>query len=209
MARGHGGQPLCREAAARSRSSSSCIPFNTIHGGSGGFQPRDCCTTGGANQLMKPATQRRVPWVDVPETRRAIMRANKSKDTKPELVVRCLLHAMGYRFRLHRRDLAGNPDIVMPGRRKAFFVHGCFWHGHEGCRRASMPATRQEYWLPKIERNRVRDRRAVARLRREGWSIAVVWECATARPDTLRVRLHRFLEGPHSRPLKASALSTA
>lgn len=129
-----------------------------------------------------------------PEARSRNMSAIRGKDTAPELTVRRMLHAMGYRFRLHRRDLPGIPDIVLPRHGKAIFVHGCFWHGHEGCRRASMPGTRQDYWLPKIERNRARDCRAVARMRRAGWSVAVVRECAVQRPDRLRERLRRFME---------------
>lgn len=121
------------------------------------------------------------------------MAAIRGKDTAPELAVRRMLHAMGYRFRLHRRDLPGSPDIVLPRHGKAIFVHGCFWHGHEGCRRASTPGTRRDYWLPKIERNRARDRHAVTRMRRAGWSVAVVWECAMRRPDRLRERLRRFM----------------
>lgn len=118
----------------------------------------------------------------------------RGKDTKPELVVRRLLHAMGYRFRLHRRDLPGTPDIVLPGRGAVIFLHGCFWHGHEGCRFATKPATRGDFWAAKIEANRRRDRLAVRGLRRLGWRVMVVWECATRRPAGLEARLRRFLE---------------
>jgi DNA mismatch endonuclease (patch repair protein) len=92
-----------------------------------------------------------------PEKRSAVMASIRSKDTGPQLLVRRLLHGMGYRFRLHRRDLPGTPDLVLPGRRKAIFVHGCFWHGHEGCRLATSPATRREFWEAKISANRRRD----------------------------------------------------
>ena len=128
-----------------------------------------------------------------PEARSQLMASIGSKDTAPELAVRRLLHALGYRFRLHRRDLPGTPDIVLPGRRKAIFVHGCFWHGHPGCRFATRPATRPEFWAEKIGRNQTRDRIAVARLRRLGWSVATVWECSLRRPELVAARLYRFL----------------
>ena len=129
-----------------------------------------------------------------PEARSALMARIRGKDTRPELAVRSMLHAMGFRFRLHRRDLPGTPDIVLPGRRKAIFVHGCFWHGHRcGC--ARLPKTRLDYWGPKIAANRARDGRKAAALRREGWSVAAVWECQLRKPDLLERRLARFLEG--------------
>ena len=111
----------------------------------------------------------------------------RGKDTQPELAVRRLLHAMGFRFRLHRRDLPGTPDIVLPGRRKAIFVHGC------GC--ARLPKSRLEYWGPKIAANRARDSRKAAALRREGWSVAAVWECQLRKPAALERRLAHFLDG--------------
>lgn len=128
-----------------------------------------------------------------PEARSTLMSRIRGKDTKPELVVRRMLHAMGYRFRLHRRDLPGTPDIVLPGRRKVIFVHGCFWHGHEGCRFATKSATRPDFWAAKISANQARDRRSVGRLRRLGWSVGIVWECGIRHPDRLAARLHRFL----------------
>jgi DNA mismatch endonuclease (patch repair protein) len=102
----------------------------------------------------------------------------KGKNTQPEILVRRLLFASGYRFRLHRRDLPGTPDIVMPGRKIAIFVHGCFWHFHHGCRFAKMPATRPDFWKAKLEANVVRDRRAVEKLKALGWRVLCVWECA-------------------------------
>lgn len=129
-----------------------------------------------------------------PEARSRLMASIRGKDTKPEMVVRRLLHAMGYRFRLHRRDLPGTPDIVLPGRRAVVFVHGCFWHRHAGCRLAAIPATRRDFWEAKIAANKARDRRAVAQLRRDGWRVAVVWECQTRKPAGLDGRLRRFLE---------------
>lgn len=120
----------------------------------------------------------------------------RSRDTAPELVVRRLLQAMGYRFRLHRRDLPGTPDIVFPARRNALFVHGCFWHGHEGCRLGRLPASRIEYWRPKLARNRARDARNLSALRRGAWSTSVVWECQTRSVAALQKRLSRFLGPP-------------
>ena len=107
------------------------------------------------------------------------MRANKGKDTKPELAARSLLHRMGYRYRLHRRNLPGSPDIVFPGRRKAVFVHGCFWHWHDdpACRTSHVPRARGDFWLQKLARNRERDERKVQALMDLGWDVLVVWEC--------------------------------
>lgn len=121
------------------------------------------------------------------------MRANRSKDTCPEMAVRSLLWRAGYRYRIHRRDLPGKPDIVFPGRRKVIFVHGCFWHQHEGCRRASLPKSRQEYWLPKLARNCARDVAARDALTTAGWESLVVWECDIRRPDELLLLLKQFL----------------
>ena len=139
------------------------------------------------------------PWADVPDARRAVMRGNKAKDTKPEIAGRQVLHAMGYRFRLHRRDLPGTPDIVFPGRRKVIQVHGCFWHQHEGCRNATLPATRQDYWLPKLARNRERDAENDARLVRLGWSILTVWECEVFDQAKIVRQLQDFLGKPSNR----------
>ncbi|WP_202814816.1 very short patch repair endonuclease [Aurantimonas coralicida] len=112
-------------------------------------------------------------------SRSEIMRRVGSKDTTPEIAVRKALWAAGLRYRLHRADLPGKPDIVLPSRRIAIFVHGCFWHRHEGCRRARMPATRQEYWVPKFERNVARDIANETALRDLGWDVRIVWECET------------------------------
>ena len=119
--------------------------------------------------------------VDVvsPADRSRMMAGIKGKNSQPELLVRRLLFASGYRFRLHRRDLPGTPDIVMPGRKVAVFVHGCFWHLHQGCRYAKMPATRPEFWKAKLEANVERDRRAVGKLQASGWRVLCVWECST------------------------------
>lgn len=119
----------------------------------------------------------------------------RSRDTKPEMSVRRLLSAMGYRYRLHVGGLAGKPDIVLPARRKIIFVHGCFWHRHQGCSLARLPKSRRSFWLPKLEANRLRDGRVKSALRRDGWSVATVWECQTKDTDRLGKRLRRFVEG--------------
>ena len=127
--------------------------------------------------------------------RSALMARIGSKDTKPELAVRKLLHGMGYRYRLHRRDLPGTPDICFPGRKKAIFVHGCFWHRH-GCRRTTTPSTRASYWQRKFDRNVVRDRSNLTDLDGLGWKTLVVWECEVADLSTLADRLVAFLSEP-------------
>ena len=116
-----------------------------------------------------------------PAERSRVMRAVKSGDTTPELIVRRLIYAMGYRYRLHCSDLPGKPDIVLPRLGKAVFVHGCFWHRHAGCRLTTTPTTRPEFWAAKFEGNVRRDAQAQERLIALGWRVAVVWECALGR----------------------------
>lgn len=125
--------------------------------------------------------------------RSALMSRVKAKDTKPELRVRRSAHGLGYRYRLHRRDLPGSPDLVFPGRRKALFVHGCFWHRHQGCRKTTMPKTRAKFWQRKFDDNVRRDERVIAALRELGWDVLVVWECETLDEDLLRRTLLEFL----------------
>ncbi len=125
--------------------------------------------------------------------RSALMARVKQKNTKPELFVRHLLHSNGFRFRLHRSDLPGTPDIVFIGRKKAIFVHGCFWHRHEGCTGCTTPKTRVAFWLEKFRVNIERDRRKLAELSARGWSSLVIWECETTNPEHLEDRLVRFL----------------
>ena len=120
------------------------------------------------------------------------MQSVKSKDTGPELVVRRLLHGMGYRYRLHRKDLPGRPDIVLGPRRKVIFVHGCFWHGH-GCRKGRLPKSRLDYWQPKVEKNRERDKTKEEQLRSLGWSVLTIWQCETNELDALAARLQDFV----------------
>lgn len=118
-----------------------------------------------------------------------------SKHTKPELVVRSLLHRLGYRYRLHRKDLPGRPDIVFIGRRKAVLVHGCFWHGH-GCKIGKLPKSNLDFWAPKVERNRVRDRENRSELERIGWTVEEVWQCELKDIQSLEGRLRSFLGPP-------------
>ena len=113
----------------------------------------------------------------VSEQRSRNMSAIKSKNTKPEIAVRKLLHSMGYRFRLHRKDLPGSPDIVLPKYKTVIFVHGCFWHRHENCKYASTPKTRQEFWNKKFNENINRDKINQENLSSKGWKIIIVWEC--------------------------------
>ena len=112
------------------------------------------------------------------------------------MIVRKLAHRLGYRFRLHRKDLPGKPDLVFPGRRKVIFVHGCFWHEHNCKRGGRIPATRREYWEAKLDRNATRDAAAVRKLRKLGWGVMIVWECQTTpkKLDRLAGRITRFLD---------------
>ena len=129
-----------------------------------------------------------------PETRSRIMRAVKGEDTTPELAVRRLIFAMGYRFRLHRKDLPGKPDLVFPGKQKVIFVNGCFWHGHGCARGARLPKTNADYWRSKIARNRFRDAANTEDLKSQSWRVATVWECELRELTRLRLRLARFLK---------------
>ncbi len=126
--------------------------------------------------------------------RSALMARIRGKDTKPELVVRRLVHAMGYRYRLHRRDLPGSPDLVFKSRRKVVFVHGCFWHRHPGCKKASTPSTRREFWQEKFDQNVERDVRKEIQLMAAGWAVLVIWECQTKDAERLTATLRHFLE---------------
>ncbi|MFK7699334.1 very short patch repair endonuclease [Pseudomonas caspiana] len=122
-------------------------------------------------------------------TRSRMMSAIRGKDTKPELIVRSFLHAQGYRFRLHRKDLPGKPDIVLPRLKVCIFVHGCFWHRHVGCRYAVMPKSRVDFWTAKLEANVDRDRKTLENLDRCGWNVLIVWECEVKKPEVMLPRL--------------------
>lgn len=122
----------------------------------------------------------------------------RGKNTKPEMLVRRALFAAGYRFRLHRKDLPGAPDIALPGRKIAIFAHGCFWHMHAGCKNAKLPSTRPEFWRDKLQGNVSRDQRAIAALVKDGWRVLTVWECATRNPlvlEGLSTYLAHWIEG--------------
>lgn len=129
-----------------------------------------------------------------PAERSARMALVRAKDTKPELLVRRLVHGMGYRYRLHRRDLPGTPDLVFPGRGKVIFIHGCFWHRHADCALARLPKSRSDFWLPKLTANAERDARNVRALRRLGWSVLTIWECQLGDSAKLANRIRRFLD---------------
>ena len=128
--------------------------------------------------------------------RSEIMRAVRSSDTKPEMVVRRLVHSLGYRYRLHRRSLPGTPDLVFPRLRKVIFVHGCFWHRHSCRNGRSMPSSRASYWQSKLERNKIRDRKNRQALRRAKWEVLVLWECQLRNHEKLEARVIQFLASP-------------
>ncbi len=136
----------------------------------------------------------------VSDQRSRTMRAVKEKDTGPEWTVRRLLHKAGYRYRLHRKDLPGKPDLVFPVRRKVIFVHGCFWHGHDCKRGSRQPKRNADYWSRKISGNRRRDAQHLAVLEGDGWLVLTLWECQIRDTATLLLRLRRFL-GPPRLPL--------
>jgi DNA mismatch endonuclease, patch repair protein len=145
--------------------------------------------------------------VFTPEKRSAVMRRVKGRDTAPELTVRRLLWRLGARYRLHRKDLPGRPDIALPGRRLAIFVHGCFWHGHDCARGARVPKANRDYWLGKVARNQDRDAHARARLEAMGWKVMVVWECGIKDPESLEQALRAALAGSAQSPAAELAVS--
>jgi DNA mismatch endonuclease, patch repair protein len=129
------------------------------------------------------------------EKRSQIMSRVSGKNTKPELIVRSSLHNMGYRFRLHRSDLPGKPDITLPKFKKVIFVHGCFWHGHRGCRRSKRPSTNKKFWQEKLDKNMERDKLNIKNLKEFGWDVLVVWTCEVNDDRELKRKLLSFLEG--------------
>lgn len=128
-----------------------------------------------------------------PECRSAMMSRVRGKDTTPELAVRRLVHSLGFRFRLHRSDLPGKPDLTFPGRSAVIFVHGCFWHRHTDCAKATVPQTRRDFWLQKLERNVLRDEQAIDALHRAGWKTLVVWECELKEMASVSAKIESFL----------------
>lgn len=130
-----------------------------------------------------------------PEERSERMGHVRNKDTKPEMAVRRLVHGLGYRYRLHGKDIPGHPDVVFRSRKKVIFVHGCFWHRHEGCPLCRWPKSRLDFWKPKLEANRERDRENQRRLAEMGWTYLVIWECEVKEPQRLATRVTEFLQG--------------
>lgn len=128
------------------------------------------------------------------EKRSEIMSRIRGKDTAPERLVRSLLHQLGYRYRLHSIKLPGRPDLVFSTRKKVIFVHGCFWHGHKGCRKGKLPKSRLDYWQPKIAGNRKRDAANIRKLKRDRWNVIIVWQCELKDLETVRDKLVAFLD---------------
>lgn len=126
------------------------------------------------------------------EKRSQIMSRVSGKNTKPEIVVRSLLHNLGFRFRLHRKDLPGKPDIALPKYKKVIFVHGCFWHGHADCSRSKRPSTNEEFWREKLDKNIERDKATVYALKKLGWNVLTVWACEVNDANKLKTKLLSF-----------------
>ena len=141
--------------------------------------------------------------------RSAVMARVKSQDTGPERLLRKTLTALGARYRLHRKDLPGKPDLVMPGRKLAFFVHGCFWHGHDCARGARVPKANRDYWLAKVARNRARDAAAAQALTAAGWRVETIWECEMKDAGALKSRLTLTLDQAATRTPPASTWVSA
>ncbi len=118
----------------------------------------------------------------------------RSKDTKPEVLVRSLLHSLGYRFRKNVKTLPGKPDVVLKKHNAVIFVHGCFWHQHKGCRRSNMPKSNLDYWKPKLERNSERDKQHIKDLKKLGWKVLTIWECEVQNEDEVEKKLTKFLK---------------
>lgn len=122
------------------------------------------------------------------------MRNIKAKDTRPEMAVRRLIFSMGYRYRLHGKGLPGKPDLVFRKRKKVIFIHGCFWHQHEGCKKSHIPRSNLDYWLPKLEKTKNRDKQHLQNLKSDGWQTLVIWECQVKDTDALKERIQAFLD---------------
>lgn len=128
-----------------------------------------------------------------PEARSERMSRVHAKDTKPEMKLRKLIHGMGFRYRLHRKELPGKPDLVFPGRKSIIFMHGCFWHRHEDCGLARLPKSKQAFWCAKLEANKARDQKNISTLKAAGWRILVIWECQLRDEDRVRQVVKEFL----------------
>lgn len=131
--------------------------------------------------------------VHSPETRSYNMSRIKGKDTKPEMIVRKFLFSKGFRYRLHVKNLPGKPDIVLPKYKTVIFIHGCFWHGHEGCKYFVVPKTRREWWLEKFNKNKQKDKESELQLKEAGWSVFIIWEC-NLKTDKIYNQLHSLLQ---------------
>ena len=131
--------------------------------------------------------------VVTPEQRSRNMSKIKGENTKPEMIVRSACHELGLRYRLHRKDLPGTPDLVFPKYRLCLFVHGCFWHRHPGCKYAYTPKSRLDFWLPKLAKNVERDINAQRALEVSGWRVSIIWECQTKNTDTLRTEIQKMI----------------
>ena len=151
------------------------------------FEDRECL-------IVKLVAENNTQMDIVSKDKRSEMMSNiRSTNTKPELVVRRLVYSLGYRYRLHCKDLPGKPDLVFRGKKKVIFVHGCFWHQHQGCSKASIPKSRPDFWRLKLSKNVERDERAISSLTRLGWGVLVIWECEINFLD-LPKRILEFLE---------------
>lgn len=126
--------------------------------------------------------------------RSEIMSLVRTKNTKPEMMVRSFIHRLGYRYSLHKKELPGKPDIVMTKYRKIIFVNGCFWHGHKGCPRGFLPSSNKGFWKKKIASNALRDSRNLRKLRKDGWKVLTIWECQLNSPEMFKRRICKFLE---------------
>lgn len=144
--------------------------------------------------ITGPIVKKAYDDIPVEPSRSALMKRVRGSDTKPEMAVRKAAHAMGYRYRLHVRGLPGTPDLVFPRRKKVVFVHGCFWHRHQGCKRTTTPTLRREYWREKFEANVIRDNAQQIALKAAGWRTLVIWECETSDVRQIEARLREFLD---------------
>jgi DNA mismatch endonuclease, patch repair protein len=133
-----------------------------------------------------------------PKQRSERMSLIRPKSTKPEILVRGIVRACGFKYRLNVKALPGKPDLVFPTQRKIIFVHGCFWHRHPDCALARLPKSKLKFWLPKLTQNRLRDLRSIARLRRAKWGVQIIWECQLRNPKQLETRIRRFLRSRNS-----------
>jgi DNA mismatch endonuclease (patch repair protein) len=148
--------------------------------------------------MLRPCAPRNEEVTPVSDTLSALERSRlmsriHSKDTQPEMIVRRIAHKDGYRYRLHVGDLPGKPDLVFPSRRKVIFVHGCFWHGHEGCKRGRQPQSNQKFWLAKLQENKLRDMSTLEQLTILGWKVLIIWGCELNDPDAVRCKIRYFL----------------